>query len=103
VQTCALPISQAFTKRMNRKLELLYREGEWLNVLGGILQGTHSNYPMDKITNGWQTILRNQFHDIIPGSSIKEVYDDAREEYDEAEVIVKEEWNYADRSFLIDR
>src|SRR5699024_592480 len=87
--------SQAFTKRMNRKLELLYREGEWLNVLGGILQGTHSNYPMDKITNGWQTILRNQFHDIIPGSSIKEVYDDAREEYDEAEVIGNEVWNHA--------
>lgn len=27
-------------------------------------------------------ILRNQFHDILPGSSIKEVYDDSKEEYE---------------------
>ena len=33
------------------------------------------------ISEGWIIILRNQFHDIIPGSSIKEVYEDSRVEY----------------------
>ena len=31
----------------------------------------------------WKTVLLNQFHDILPGSSIKEVYDDAREQFGE--------------------
>ncbi|WP_260405208.1 alpha-mannosidase, partial [Paenibacillus sp. 598K] len=37
----------------------------------------------------------NQFHDIIPGSSIKEVYDDCREEYAEAERVASEAWEAA--------
>lgn len=73
--------SQAFMKKMNRKLELLYRRTEffttWLSENGAWLG-------VDELKEGWKIILRNQFHDIIPGSSIKEVYDDAREEYDEA-------------------
>ncbi|MCC9085645.1 hypothetical protein LOS25_15685 [Enterococcus faecium] len=35
-------------------------------------------YPKVEIFNMWETVLRNQFHDIIPGSSIKEVYQDHR-------------------------
>lgn len=77
--------SQAHNKRMNRKLELLYREAEWLQVLLAAETGGFAQYPADQLLEGWQTILRNQFHDIIPGSSIHEVYQDSRLEYAEAE------------------
>ncbi|WP_163536230.1 alpha-mannosidase [Gracilibacillus sp. YIM 98692] len=86
--------SQAFMKQMNRKLELLYRESEWLNSWASIKEG-FDFYPNQSLTDGWKVILRNQFHDIIPGSSIKEVYEDAREEYKEAEGIVNETLDHA--------
>ncbi len=35
-----------------------------------------------ELHEGWEVILRNQFHDILPGSSIKEVYDDSKAEYE---------------------
>jgi alpha-mannosidase len=79
--------SQAYNKRMNRRLELLYRETEWLSVLASCLNLDWSNYPQDKLNTGWKIILRNQFHDIIPGSSIREVYEDSKLEYEHAEQI----------------
>ncbi|MFC4386643.1 alpha-mannosidase [Gracilibacillus marinus] len=79
--------SQAFMKKFNRKLELSYRESEWFHSLVALENG-FSDYPTASLTDGWKVILRNQFHDIIPGSSIKEVYDDAKVEYEEAEQIV---------------
>lgn len=77
--------SQAYNKRMNRKLELLYREAEWLQMLLAAETGGYAQYPAESLLAGWQIILRNQFHDIIPGSSIHEVYQDSRLEYAEAE------------------
>ncbi|MUV37266.1 Alpha-mannosidase [Lentibacillus sp. JNUCC-1] len=92
--------SQAFVKRMNRKLELLYRETEWLNVLAGLEAKTMADYPATALTDGWKTILRNQFHDIIPGSSITEVYEDAKVEYQEAEQWGRDAWAQASTSLL---
>ncbi|MEH7119197.1 alpha-mannosidase [Neobacillus vireti] len=78
--------SQAFMKQMNRKLELLYRRAEfltsWLSENGEWMGS-------DELKDGWKIILRNQFHDIIPGSSIHEVYEDAKEEYQEAYELVQ--------------
>lgn len=79
--------SQAYNKRMNRKLELAYREAEWLNAMQSIVQRDWSLYQAGPLTDGWKIILRNQFHDIIPGSSIREVYEDSRIEYEEAQRI----------------
>ncbi|WHY86026.1 alpha-mannosidase [Neobacillus novalis] len=79
--------SQAYNKKTNRKLELFYREIELLSVLGSIYTHDWSSYPAEKLSDGWKIILRNQFHDIIPGSSINEVYKDSREEYGKAEEI----------------
>lgn len=76
--------SQAYNKRMNRKLELLYRESEWLQAMLAAETGDLSRYPAQQLYEGWKIILRNQFHDIIPGSSIREVYEDSRAEYAEA-------------------
>ncbi|SFB07520.1 alpha-mannosidase [Cohnella sp. OV330] len=83
--------SQAYNKRMNRKLELMYREAEWLHSLSAVVGGGDwTAYPKEQLHEGWTTILRNQFHDIIPGSSIGAVYEDARSEYAEAERLGKE-------------
>ncbi|MCP3740021.1 alpha-mannosidase [Rossellomorea sp. BNER] len=78
--------SQAHNKRMNRKLELRYREAEWLSVWNGLENGWQQDQKQ-KLDEGWKIILRNQFHDIIPGSSIHEVYEDSRIEYEQAETI----------------
>jgi len=87
--------SQAYNKKMNRKLELLYRETEWLSSLAASLKGDWSAYRQSQLNDGWTIILRNQFHDIIPGSSIAEVYEDSREEYAEAKGIAEQAWNEA--------
>ncbi len=72
--------SIASVKKNNRKSELLYQDVEAFSTLA-MLQG-HS-YPQDELAKGWETILINQFHDILPGSSIKEVYEDTKAEYEE--------------------
>lgn len=92
--------SQAYNKRMNRKLELLYRETEWVNVLRAIKENKWASYPQQNLNDGWKIILRNQFHDIIPGSSIREVYQDSREEYAEAEKIANKNWQNAGTALL---
>ncbi|WP_099157030.1 alpha-mannosidase [Virgibacillus ndiopensis] len=79
--------SQAYNKKSNRKLELLYKEVELLSVLESVLTKTWSHYPLEQLNHGWKIILRNQFHDILPGSAIKEVYEDSKLEYKEAEEI----------------
>ena len=79
--------SQAYNKRMNRKMELKYRDTEFLCVLDAIAKKDWQLYPQQAIYDGWKIIMRNQFHDIIPGSSIREVYEDCRVEYAEAEAI----------------
>ena len=77
--------SQAFTKRYNRKIELACREAE---ILYSLLMKKGVAYPEKELYQSWEIILRNQFHDIIPGSSINEVYVDAREEYEQATEIM---------------
>ncbi|MBE1441408.1 alpha-mannosidase [Paenibacillus sp. OAS669] len=77
--------SQAYNKLMNRKLELFSREAEWMGVMGSLAQGDWSVYARNELAEAWKIVLRNQFHDIIPGSSIHEVYEDSRIEYEEAE------------------
>ncbi|UOQ45585.1 alpha-mannosidase [Halobacillus salinarum] len=87
--------SQAYNKRMNRKMELLLREAEWMNAFNSIEQDTWEGYPKEELTESWKTVLRNQFHDIIPGSSIREVYEDSKIEYEEAEGLAASAWNKA--------
>ncbi|MHC5227972.1 alpha-mannosidase [Enterococcus sp. LJL99] len=70
--------SQAFVKKINRKIELKLRETEILFSL--FEMAGEKKYPKEKIYDTWEILLRNQFHDIIPGSSIKEVYKDHKKE-----------------------
>jgi len=71
--------SMARNKRDNRKSEILYLDIESLASMATSV--TDYQYPQDVLNQGWEVILRNQFHDILPGSSIKEVYDDSDLEY----------------------
>ncbi len=72
--------SMAKNKRYNRKSEFLYQDLELLSSFNKILGG---QYPQEKINEGWEKILLNQFHDIIPGSSIYEVYVDSHNQYEQ--------------------
>lgn len=69
----------AKNKKYNRKSELLYQEVESVSVTDMILNG--GEYPTETIKKNLMNILLNQFHDIVPGSAIKEVYDVTDEEY----------------------
>ncbi|WP_077328615.1 alpha-mannosidase [Virgibacillus siamensis] len=85
--------SQAYNKKSNRSLEILYRETELLGVVNSVLHADWDKYPQTSLNNGWKIILRNQFHDIIPGSSIREVYEDSAREYEDAEQLAEKSWN----------
>lgn len=79
--------SQGYNKRMNRKMELLYRRAEWLTAMQGIFAGDMKQAEQDTLRDGWHLILTNQFHDIIPGSSIHDVYEDCHKDYAKIESI----------------
>jgi len=72
--------SIARNKKFNRKSELMYQAAEIFAVADSLLTDS-TPYPREKLNQGWETILLNQFHDILPGSSIKEVYEDSMEQY----------------------
>lgn len=98
--------SQAYTKYMNRKCELALRDAEFLQVMAqrvnpGDLLGCDPVSGNDRpiwdvpahiaekdgditamaMDRAWKTLLLNQFHDIIPGSSIHWVYQDCKIDY----------------------
>lgn len=70
--------SQARIKQLNRKCEVLLHDAEALASLHYLLSQT---YPHDEIDNAWETVLLNQFHDILPGTSIREVHEEAERDY----------------------
>ncbi|WP_273327407.1 alpha-mannosidase [Vallitalea guaymasensis] len=76
--------SMAKNKWYNRKSELLYQDIEFLYSLS---MNFGNKYPQQKIHENWETILLNQFHDILPGTSIREVYEDSHRQY---ETVLKE-------------
>ncbi|MBE6703419.1 MAG: alpha-mannosidase [Ruminococcaceae bacterium] len=80
--------TMARNKRNNRQCEFLYQNAELLSTVAGALWG--EKFPAQALHRGWEMILTNQFHDIIPGSSIKEVYDQSDIDYAEIRRIGEE-------------
>ncbi len=76
--------SQARTKRGNRRSEHLLREAE-LWAATAAVRGV-AEYPYDELEAAWHTVLLNQFHDILPGSSIAWVHREAERRYAEVAV-----------------
>lgn len=91
--------TQAHTKRANRKSEFLLRNVEFISSVGLWAGGNNHlaaptssssrargeragfRYPKAELDRLWKGALLNQFHDVLPGSSITEVYKDAAEIY----------------------
>ncbi|WMT88435.1 glycosyl hydrolase-related protein [Pelagibacterium sp. 26DY04] len=71
--------SIAKNKRSNRLAETAMREIEALATLATVAKG--NPYPQQRLHALWRVVLLNQFHDILPGSSIGPVYDDSDVDY----------------------
>jgi alpha-mannosidase len=71
--------SQIRTKQGNRRSEHLLREAELWATTAAVRLGL--DYPYDALEDAWHTVLLQQFHDILPGSSIAWVYEVAEENY----------------------
>lgn len=69
--------TQAETKKNNRKGENMLLTAEKFSALA-IASGFRDYYPERDIDEAWKIVLRNQFHDILDGSSIGPVYDEVR-------------------------
>lgn len=67
-------------KRGNRKAEIALRDAEWALSLARIVG---KDYPAEKLEELWKVLLTNQFHDVLPGSSIAPVNDRAIREFGE--------------------
>ncbi|MFO0826960.1 MAG: glycoside hydrolase family 38 C-terminal domain-containing protein [Phycisphaerales bacterium] len=73
--------SQAWIKRQNRLAESLLRDVEALACSAPGATARTRREVRDELDPLWKLVLLNQFHDILPGSSIREVYDDARADH----------------------
>lgn len=72
--------SQALIKKNNRKFELALAQLE--NLYAYTLINNNNICDKNKIRSYWYTLLKNQFHDILPGSSIHNVYEDSKKEFE---------------------
>ncbi|MBC8061398.1 MAG: discoidin domain-containing protein [Clostridiaceae bacterium] len=72
-------------KKYNRVTEIKAEETEKLSSIATILGS--ASYPIQKINAAWAKTTLNQFHDVLPGSSITPVYDDA---FNDAEIALNE-------------
>ncbi len=71
--------TQAKTKAGNRRSEHLLREAELWAATAAVRRGR--SYPAVELKRLWQLTLLQQFHDILPGSSIAWVHQDAERNY----------------------
>ena len=84
----------ASMKMKNRRNELRGAAAEFACVMGNWLTGGSFVYPIDTISTGWRRVLAMQFHDVLTGTSIPDVY---------AIAIPTEDSAYADFNYAFDR
>ena len=73
--------TQSRTKRANRQSEFRLHDAEFLAAMASVLDPTY-RYPAAELRQAWQLVCLNQFHDIIPGSSIGPVYVESQQQYE---------------------
>lgn len=73
--------SQGWIKRANRRAEMALHEAEALSAMAGLTPD---------LTEAWELLCLNQFHDILTGTSIREVFEDAERDYDRIFALVRE-------------
>ena len=72
--------SQQDMKRGCRQEESLLRTVEYLGAAATLADPNYA-YPREELDRIWKTLMLNQFHDVLPGSSIAWVHREAREDY----------------------
>ena len=72
--------TQSRNKRANRQSEFLLHDAEFLATLALTVAPDYV-YPAERLHDAWRLVCLNQFHDIIPGSSIGPVYVDSLAQY----------------------
>ena len=93
--------SQGYNKKMNRFMEYKLREEEMLSVFAEKL--FDKPYNREEFLKAWKIVLCEQFHDILPGSSIHEVYEDSHEEYERALKYIENATKSAKASFVTEK
>jgi alpha-mannosidase len=78
--------TQSRNKRANRQSEFLLHDAEFLATLASVLDMGH-RYPHAELHRAWELVCLNQFHDILPGSSIGPVYVESQQQYAEVREI----------------
>ncbi len=76
--------TQAAMKKFNREGETLLTNAERFSACAAL---SGAKYPQEELQGAWQDLLLMQFHDILPGSSIHEVYVDATETHQQVREI----------------
>jgi alpha-mannosidase len=84
--------TQAKMKESNRRMEVLLTNAEKLSSLATL---TGRQYAQNDLREAWTNVLFNQFHDLLPGSGIREIYIDAAERYAAARTIGSHEMESA--------
>ncbi|NWF91104.1 MAG: alpha-mannosidase [Ignavibacteriaceae bacterium] len=84
--------TQSNTKQWNRNLEVLLTNTEKYSSIANLFG---YSYPKNNLKDAWSGVLFNQFHDILPGSSIREVYIDSDKDYKLSERVAKFELDKA--------
>lgn len=93
--------SQGYNKKMNRFMEYKLREEEMLSVFAEKL--FDKPYNREEFLKAWKIVLCEQFHDILPGSSIHEVYEDSHEEYERALKYIENATKASKASFVTEK
>ncbi|NVB76584.1 alpha-mannosidase, partial [Bacteroides vulgatus] len=71
--------AESRVKALNREAEMRLLMAERVSVMAGLLAG--GKYPAEEYRKAWKSVLFNQFHDILAGTSLRESYEDAAEDY----------------------
>ncbi|WP_293035920.1 alpha-mannosidase [Moorena sp. SIO1F2] len=80
--------THADQKRYLRRCEGLLYQAELFAALKTIATG--QGYPKTELEEAWKKVLFNQFHDILPGTSIPEVFVEANQAWQEVEEVTGE-------------
>jgi alpha-mannosidase len=81
--------TQSRNKKSNRKSEFGLHNAEFLCSYAQLLD-SQFKYPAEEFEKAWKLVCLNQFHDIIPGSSVAEVYVDSQKQYAEIEKVIND-------------
>ena len=83
-------------KRWNRRAESLLQRAEKWSVVADALGA--QPYPLRDLSEAWQLLLFNQFHDTLAGTSIEPAYEDARDQIGHASSLAALAFNRAVQS-----